>query len=94
MQNAGRAVTRNGEAPIAARGLAIASRVVPAISEHQDAPDEYPAGDCWAGCFWKKRGVTTYAGIAAALNARSIKTARGRQWTHMQVGNVLGRFGE
>jgi len=42
----------------------------------------------------QKGGTMTYAGIATVLNARSIKAARGRQWTHVQVANVLGRCRE
>jgi hypothetical protein len=38
-------------------------------------------------------GITSRAGIAAALNARKIATARGRAWTHVQVGAILDRAG-
>jgi DNA invertase Pin-like site-specific DNA recombinase len=36
-------------------------------------------------------GVTTMRGIAAALAARGIPTARGGDWTPVQVANVLKR---
>ncbi len=36
-------------------------------------------------------GVTTLTGIAAALNARGIKTSRGGQWYPATVKNVLRR---
>ncbi len=36
-------------------------------------------------------GVTTLQGIANALNARGIRTARGRQWYATTVRNVLDR---
>jgi len=36
-------------------------------------------------------GITTLQGIADALNARGIKTARGRQWAPATVRNVLLR---
>lgn len=36
-------------------------------------------------------GVTTLRGIAAALTARGVKTARGGQWTPTAVSNVLHR---
>ena len=39
----------------------------------------------------ERAGVTTLQGIAAALNARGIKTARGRQWYATTVKNVLDR---
>jgi len=38
-------------------------------------------------------GVTTLQGIANALNARGIRTARGRQWYATTVKNVLQRAG-
>jgi hypothetical protein len=31
------------------------------------------------------------AAIAAELNARKVPTARGKEWTHVQVGAVLAR---
>jgi hypothetical protein len=31
--------------------------------------------------------------IAAQLNARNVKIARGGKWTHVQVGNILARAG-
>lgn len=37
----------------------------------------------------KAAGVTTLAGIAGALNARGVKTARGGAWSAMQVSRVL-----
>jgi len=39
----------------------------------------------------QKAGTTSLNGIAAALNARAIKTARGGSWTHVQVKHVLER---
>jgi DNA invertase Pin-like site-specific DNA recombinase len=36
-------------------------------------------------------GVTSHAGIAAKLNERGVRTARGGRWTHVQVGAVLAR---
>jgi DNA invertase Pin-like site-specific DNA recombinase len=36
-------------------------------------------------------GVTSRAGIAAALNSRKIVTARGGSWSHVQVGLILAR---
>ena len=38
-------------------------------------------------------GVTTLQGIADALNARGIRTARGRRWYATTVKNVLDRVG-
>jgi DNA invertase Pin-like site-specific DNA recombinase len=36
-------------------------------------------------------GITSANAIAAKLNERGIKTARGGRWTHVQVGNILAR---
>jgi DNA invertase Pin-like site-specific DNA recombinase len=39
----------------------------------------------------KASGVTSLRAIVRALNARGVATARGRQWTPVQVSNVLRR---
>jgi hypothetical protein len=36
-------------------------------------------------------GVSSLRGVAKALNARGIRTARGGEWTGVQVNNVLER---
>jgi DNA invertase Pin-like site-specific DNA recombinase len=36
-------------------------------------------------------GLTSHAAIAVELNARKVPTARGKEWTHVQVGAVLAR---
>ena len=36
-------------------------------------------------------GVTSANAIAAKLNERGVKTARGGKWTHVQVGAALSR---
>jgi adenine/guanine phosphoribosyltransferase-like PRPP-binding protein len=36
-------------------------------------------------------GFTSNAAIAAQLNARKVPTARGKEWTHVQVGQVRSR---
>ncbi len=41
----------------------------------------------------ERAGVTTLQGIADALNARGIRTARGRRWHPSTVKNLLGRTG-
>jgi DNA invertase Pin-like site-specific DNA recombinase len=38
-------------------------------------------------------GVSSHRGIARALNARGVATARGGQWTAVQVGSILQRVG-
>ena len=39
----------------------------------------------------QQAGITSHNRIAAALNDRGVRTARGGRWTHVQVGNVLAR---
>jgi hypothetical protein len=36
-------------------------------------------------------GATSHNAIAKKLNARNVPTARGRKWTHVQVGAALAR---
>jgi DNA invertase Pin-like site-specific DNA recombinase len=36
-------------------------------------------------------GYTSHNAIAGQLNARQVATARGGQWTHVQVGQILAR---
>jgi hypothetical protein len=39
----------------------------------------------------QKAGVTSYRGIASALNGRGVRTARGGQWQVSNVRNLLAR---
>jgi DNA invertase Pin-like site-specific DNA recombinase len=39
-----------------------------------------------------RTGVISHNAIAAKLNERNVKTARGGRWTHMQVGAILHPF--
>jgi DNA invertase Pin-like site-specific DNA recombinase len=39
----------------------------------------------------KSTGVASHRGIARSLNARGVATARGGQWTAVQVGSILRR---
>ncbi|CAO3429320.1 hypothetical protein [Azospirillum doebereinerae] len=39
----------------------------------------------------RKAGVTTLSGIAEALNARGVRTARGGHWHGSTVRNILSR---
>jgi DNA invertase Pin-like site-specific DNA recombinase len=39
-----------------------------------------------------RAGVTSHNGIAAKLNERKVRTARGGVWTHVQVGAILHPF--
>jgi hypothetical protein len=40
----------------------------------------------------QNNGIRTLEGIAAALNARGVKTSRGCEWRPMQVRRVLMRY--
>jgi DNA invertase Pin-like site-specific DNA recombinase len=40
-----------------------------------------------------RAGATSHNAIAAKLNERNVKTARGGVWTHVQVGAILQPFG-
>ena len=37
------------------------------------------------------QGVSSHNAIAAKLDERAVKTARGGKWTHVQVGAALDR---
>jgi recombinase len=41
----------------------------------------------------RRAGATSHNQIAAKLNERNVKTARGGRWTHVQVGAILHPFG-
>ena len=41
----------------------------------------------------QKAGAASHNAIAGELNKRRIPTARGKAWTHVQVGKVLARVG-
>ena len=40
-----------------------------------------------------RAGATSHNAIAAKLNERNVRTARGGKWTHLQVGAILHPFG-
>jgi len=40
-----------------------------------------------------RAGASSHNAIAAKLNERNVKTARGGTWTHVQVGAILHPFG-
>jgi Recombinase len=42
----------------------------------------------------ERAGITSHNAIAAKLNERNVRTARGGRWTHVQVGAVLRPFDE
>ena len=42
---------------------------------------------------WVAAGAMSHNAIAAKLNERNVRTARGGAWTHVQVGAILHPFG-
>jgi hypothetical protein len=42
----------------------------------------------------ERAGIISHNAIAAKLNERNVRTARGGKWTHVQVGAVLRPFAE
>jgi DNA invertase Pin-like site-specific DNA recombinase len=42
----------------------------------------------------ERTGITSQNAIAAKLNERNVRTARGGKWTHVQVGAVLRPFAD
>jgi DNA invertase Pin-like site-specific DNA recombinase len=44
-------------------------------------------------CEIQKSGVSSLRGIAKALSARGVRTARGGEWTAVQVSDILERLG-
>ena len=62
----------------------------PVVGPHQPARRRQRAADL-APILAELRaqGITTQNGIAAALNARGVPTARGGAWSHVQVGRLL-----
>jgi DNA invertase Pin-like site-specific DNA recombinase len=39
-----------------------------------------------------RAGATSHNAVAAKLNERNVRTARGGKWTHVQVGAILHPF--
>ena len=39
----------------------------------------------------RRDGITSYRGIATALNARGVRTARGGKWQVSNVRNLMAR---
>ncbi len=56
--------------------------------------DQHAANVLPVICDIERAGVTTLQGIADALNARGIRTARGRRWYASTVRNLLVRGGQ
>jgi hypothetical protein len=57
----------------------------------QEAADAFAANVLPIICQIQKSGVSSLRGVAKALSARGIKTARGGAWTAVQVSDILQR---
>jgi DNA invertase Pin-like site-specific DNA recombinase len=55
------------------------------------APDQFAANLLPLVREIQKAGASSLNAIADALNKRGIRTARGKEWTHVQVGLILRR---
>jgi DNA invertase Pin-like site-specific DNA recombinase len=56
-----------------------------------DAAEEFASGVMPVINKLREAGVTSYRGIAAALNGRGVRTARGGKWQVSNVRNLLAR---
>ena len=57
----------------------------------QEAADSFAAGVLPIIKQIQKSGVSSLRGVAKALSARGVQTARGGEWTAVQVSDVLRR---
>jgi DNA invertase Pin-like site-specific DNA recombinase len=79
--------TKEALAAARARGVRLGNpRLAQARAEVNAARQE--AADSFA---IQKSGVSSLRGVAKALSARGVKTARGGEWTAVQVSEILRR---
>jgi DNA invertase Pin-like site-specific DNA recombinase len=88
--------TKEALAPARARGVRLGNpRLAQARAEvnaaRQEAADSFAAGVLPIIKQIQKSGVSSLRGVAKALSARGVKTARGGEWTAVQVSDVLRR---
>jgi DNA invertase Pin-like site-specific DNA recombinase len=62
-----------------------------AVSVLKAAADQFAANVLPVIRELQAQGVTSHNAIAAKLNERGVKTARGGKWTHVQVAAALSR---
>jgi DNA invertase Pin-like site-specific DNA recombinase len=88
--------TKEALAAARARGVRLGNpRLAQARAEvnaaRQEAADSFAAGVLPIIKQIQKSGVSSLRGVAKALSARGVKTARGGEWTAVQVSDVLRR---
>jgi DNA invertase Pin-like site-specific DNA recombinase len=88
--------TKEALAAARARGVRLGNpRLAQARAEvnaaRQEAADSFAAGVLPIIKQIQKSGVSSLRGVAKALSARGIKTARGGEWTAVQVSDILRR---
>jgi DNA invertase Pin-like site-specific DNA recombinase len=88
--------TKEALAAAKARGVRLGNpRLAQARAEvnaaRQEAADSFAAGVLPIIRQIQKSGVSSLRGVAKALSARGIKTARGGEWTAVQVSDILRR---
>jgi DNA invertase Pin-like site-specific DNA recombinase len=88
--------TKEALAAAKARGVRLGNpRLAQARAEvnaaRQEAADSFAAGVLPIIRQIQKTGVSSLRGVAKALSARGVKTARGGEWTAVQVSDILRR---
>jgi DNA invertase Pin-like site-specific DNA recombinase len=88
--------TKEALAAARARGVRLGNpRLAQARAEvnaaRQEAADSFAAGVLPIIKQIQKSGVSSLRGVAKALSARGVQTARGGEWTAVQVSDVLRR---
>jgi DNA invertase Pin-like site-specific DNA recombinase len=88
--------TKEALAAARARGVRLGNpRLAQARAEvnaaRQEAADSFAAGVLPIIRQIQKSGISSLRGVAKALSARGVKTARGGEWTAVQVSDILRR---
>jgi DNA invertase Pin-like site-specific DNA recombinase len=88
--------TKEALAAAKARGVRLGNpRLAQARAEvnaaRQEAADSFAAGVLPIIRQIQKSGISSLRGVAKALSARGVKTARGGEWTAVQVSDILRR---
>ena len=65
----------------------------PGAAANRQAADSFAANVLPVARQLQAAGITTVRAIAEALNARGIRTARGGDWRHSTVRNLLAWIG-
>jgi DNA invertase Pin-like site-specific DNA recombinase len=91
--------TRAALAARKAQGARLGNRANPAEAASRGRAASIVEADRFAAAIMptivqlQRAGITSYRGIAQALNTRGVRTARGGTWQVSNVRNLLGRIG-